>query len=105
MDETSITKKEAVKLVRKRLRELLKPLGFQSYLKNTNCLMRVREEFIDEVSLRTDGTHLTPCFHIYYRKAPFASAYVDLVNGSLWRVMKKREQIATNFPVSEGGWM
>ncbi len=96
MDETNITKKEAVKLVRKRLKELLKPLGFQPYPQNKNCLMRVREELIDEVSLRTDGSHLTPCFHIYYRKAPFASACVDLVNGSLWRVMKKQEQITAN---------
>lgn len=96
MDETNITKKDAVKLVRKRLKELLKPLGFQPYLKNINSLTRVREEFIDEVSLRTDGTHLTPCFRIYYRKAPFASVYVDLVNGSLLHVMKKQEQIATN---------
>ena len=96
MDETNIIKKEAVKLVRKRLMELLKPLGFQPYSKNRNCLIRVREEFIDEVSLRTDGTHLSPCFHIYYRKAPFESAYVDLVNGSLWRVMKKQQQIKTN---------
>lgn len=96
MDETNIIKKEAVKLVRKRLREMLKPLGFQLYPKSSNRLMRVREEFIDEVSLRTDGTHLTPCFHIYYRKAPFESAYVDLVNGSLVRVMKKQEQIKTN---------
>ena len=73
-----------------------KPLGFQPYPKNRNCLERVREEFIDEVSLRTDGTHLTPCFHIYYRKAPFASVYVDLVNGALVRVMEKHEQIKTN---------
>lgn len=96
MDEPNITKKEAVKLVRKRLKELLKPLGFQPYPKNANCLVRVREEFIDEVGLRTDGTHLTPCFHISYRKAPFASIDVDLVNGSLWRVMKKQEQFAPN---------
>lgn len=96
MDESNITKKEAVRLVRKRLKELLKPLGFQPYPKSSNCLMRVRDEFIDEVSLRTDGTHLSPCFHIYYRKAPFESAYVDLVNGSLLRVMRKQEQVKTN---------
>ncbi len=48
-----------------------------------------------KISLRTDGMHLEPCFRIYYRKAPFASAYVDLVNGSLWHVMKKRENIST----------
>lgn len=95
MDET-ITKKDAVKLVRNRLKELLKPFGFQPYSKGRNSLIRVREELIDEVSLRTDGSHLTPCFHIYYRKAPFASIYVDLVNGSLWRVMKKQEKIAAN---------
>ncbi len=95
MDET-ITKKDAVKLVRNRLKELLKPFGFQPYPKGRNSLIRVREELIDEVSLRTDGSHLTPCFHIYYRKAPFSSIYVDLVNGSLWRVMKKQEQIAAN---------
>ena len=96
MVEANITKKEAVKLVRKRLKELLKPLEFQQDPKSRNCLMRVREELIDEVSLRTDGSHLTPCFHIYYRKAPFASACVDLVNGSLWHVMKEQEQITAN---------
>ena len=94
MDET-IIKKEAVKLVRKRLKEMLKPLGFQPHPKEKTRLMRVREELIDEVSLRTDGSHLEPCFHIYYRKAPFTSVYVDLVNGSLWRVMKEREPIST----------
>lgn len=96
MDETIVIKKDAVKLVRKRLKELLAPLGFQPHPKERNRLMRVREELIDEVSLRTDGTHLTPCFHIYYRKAPFTSLYVDLVNNSLWRVMKAREPITTN---------
>ncbi len=94
MGET-IIKKEAVKLVRKRLKEMLRPLGFQPHPKEKNRLMRVREELIDEVSLRTDGSHLEPCFHIYYRKAPFTSVYVDLVNGSLWRVMKEREPIST----------
>lgn len=96
LDETIIIKKDAVKLVRKRLKEQLKPLGFQPHPKERNRLMRVREELIDEVSLRTDGTHLTPCFRIYYRKAPFTSLYVDLVNGGLWRVMKAREPITTN---------
>ena len=96
MEDAIIIKKEAVKLVRKRLKELLAPLGFQPFPKDRNRLVRVREELIDVVGLRTDGTHLTPCFHIYYRKAPFASMYVDLVNGSLWRVMKAREAITTN---------
>lgn len=96
MNEAIIIKKEAVKLARKRLKEFLAPLGFQPHPKDRNYLMRVREEFIDMVGLRTDGTHLTPRFHIYYRKAPFASVYVDLVNGSLWRVMKKNEPITTN---------
>lgn len=41
--------------MRKRLKELLKPLGFQPHPKERNRLMRVREELIDEVSLRTDG--------------------------------------------------
>ena len=66
MDET-IIKKEAVKLVRKRLKEMLKPLGFHPHPKEKNRLMRVREELIDEVSLRTDGSHLEPCFHIYWK--------------------------------------
>lgn len=95
MDEPIIIKKDAVKLVRKRLKELLKPLGFQPHPKAKNALMRVREELIDEVSLRTDGSHLEPCFHIYYRKAPFASLYVDLVNGPLLRIMEARENIST----------
>lgn len=94
MDET-INKKEAVKIVRARLKEMLKPFGFQPHQKEKNCFVRVRKELIDKISLRTDGTHLEPCFHIYYRKAPFASIFVDLVNGSLWHVMKARENIST----------
>lgn len=96
MDETIIIKKEAVKLVRKRLKELLKPLGFQPHPKAKNCLIRVREELIDEVSLRTDGSHLEPSFHIYYRKAPFTSVYADLVNGSLWHIMTEQENISAH---------
>lgn len=94
IDGTQIIKKEAVKLVRKRLKELLMPLGFQLHPKEKNRFMRIREELIDEVSLRTDGTNLRPCFHMYYRQAPFVSIYVDLVNGSLYRVMKERENIS-----------
>ena len=42
MGET-IIKKEAVKLVRKRLKEMLRPLGFQPHPKEKTRLMRVRE--------------------------------------------------------------
>lgn len=93
MDKNIIIKKDAVALVRKRLKEMLKPIGFQPHPKSKGRLIHIREDdLIEEVTLRTDGYHLEPCFFMYYRKAPFASLYVDLVNGSLWRVMEEREK-------------
>lgn len=94
MDEAIIIKREAVRLVRNRLKELLKPLGFKPHPRVKNRLMRVREELIDEVNLRQDGYHLEPRFCMYYRKAPFAGLHLD--NGSLWRVMKEREDISAD---------
>ena len=40
MEDAIIIKKEAVKLVRKRLKELLAPLGFQPFPKDRNRLVR-----------------------------------------------------------------
>ena len=93
MDEDIIIKKDATQLIRKRLKEMLKPLGFQPHPKTKTILVRIREEMIDEIALRTDGYHLEPCFLMYYRKAPFADVHVDL--GSLWRFMKEQEDIST----------
>lgn len=94
MEENIIIKKDAVRLVRKRLKEILKPLGFQSHPRSKGRLMRLRGELIDEVSLRTDSYHLEPLFFMYYRKAPFACLKLD--GGRLWRVMDKRENISTH---------
>lgn len=94
MDENIIIKKDAVKLIKKRLSEMLKPLGFQSHPRSRDRLMRIRGELIDEVSLRTDGHHLEPWFFMYYRKAPFACLKLD--EGQLWRIMKAQENISTH---------
>ncbi|MCI9156341.1 MAG: hypothetical protein HFF44_05280 [Lawsonibacter sp.] len=84
MEEERILKKDGVRLVRKRLKELLKPLGFQS--RSTNQLIRGREHFIDMVDLDTAGYHLTPHYHIYYRSAPFARLSGDMYR--IWRAAK-----------------
>ena len=89
-----INKKDAIQLVRKRLKEMLKPLGFQPHPRSKGRLMRIRGDLIDEVSLRTDGHNLEPWYFMYYRKAPFA--YLKLDEGKLWRVMKARENISTH---------
>lgn len=87
MPEETILKKEGVKIVKKRLRELLKPLGFQPYPHSTTRLVRVRENFIDEVSLDTGGYHLDAAYFIYLRSAPFARLTCD--RGRLWRTTKE----------------
>lgn len=84
MDQETILKKEGVRLVRKRLKELLKPLGFQAH--GTNRLLRIRENFIDEINLDTAGYHLEPFYCIYYRFAPFTRLCCDKYR--LWRTAK-----------------
>ena len=81
MEAERILKKDGVRLARRRLKELLKPLGFQPH--GTNRLRRARERFIDEIQLDTAGYHLEPLYHIYYRSAPFTRLYGDLYR--IWR--------------------
>lgn len=106
MPEETILKKEAVKLVKKRFKELLKPLGFQPYPHSTTRFMRVRENFIDEVRLDTWGYHLKADYYIYLRSAPFAWLHCD--SGRLWRTTK--EHISTHLfwecklPPNGGPW-
>lgn len=92
MEKDNIFKKKGVQLVRKRLKELLKPLGFQQHPRSTNRFVRVRDNFIDEVRLDTAGTHLEPWYFIHYRFAPFAGLKCD--RGRLWRTAK--ENISTH---------
>lgn len=106
MSEETILKKEAVKIVKKRFKELLKPLGFQTYPHSTTRFMRVREDFIDEVRLDTWGSHLDAAYYIYLRTAPFAWLHCD--RGRLWRTTK--EHISTHLfweckmPTNGGSW-
>lgn len=83
MEEEIILKKKGVSLVKKRLKELLKPLGFQAYPRSTTRLVRVRDLFIDEIRLDTAGYHLDINYCIYCRYAPFAGLKCDA--GRLWR--------------------
>ena len=83
MEQNLIPKKEGVKAVRKRTRELLKPLGFQSYPHSGTRLVRIREDFIDEVRFDTAGYHLGLFYFIYFRPAPFARLTCDA--GRLYR--------------------
>lgn len=85
MEQGTMLKKDGVRLVRKRLKEFLNPLGFQAH--STNCLVRAREHFIDEIQLDTGGYHLDPLYHIYYRPAPFTRLYHD--KGRLWRAAQR----------------
>ena len=84
MEQDTILKKDGVRLVRKRLKELLKPLDFQVH--GTNRLLRIRENFIDEINLDTAGYHLEPFYCIYYRSAPFTRLCCDKYR--LWRTAK-----------------
>ena len=83
MEEEIILKKNGVSLVKKRLKELLKPLGFQAYPRSTTRLVRVRDLFIDDIRLDTSGYHLNIDYYIYHRYAPFAELECDA--GRLWR--------------------
>lgn len=83
MEEEIILKKNGVSLVKKRLKELLKPLGFQAYPRSTTRLVRVRDFFIDDIRLDTAGYHLDVHYYIYCRYAPFAGLECDA--GRLWR--------------------
>ena len=64
MAEEIILKKDGVKIVKKRFKELLKPLGFQPYPHSSTRFIRVREDFIDEVRLDTAGYHLAVMYFI-----------------------------------------
>lgn len=90
MEQETMVKKDGVRLVRKRLKEFLKPLGFQQH--STNQLIRVRERFIDMVELDTASYHLDPLYYVYYRSAPFTRLHCD--SGRLWRTAK--ENISTH---------
>ena len=92
MEEEIILKKKGVALVKKRLKELLTPLGFQSYPRSTTRLVRVRDAFIDVLRLDTAGYHLDIDYYIYLRYAPFAGLYCDA--GRLWRAA--RDHIGTH---------
>lgn len=85
MEQGTMLKKDGVRLARKRLKELLKPLGFQA--RSTNCLIRVRENFIDEITLDTSSYRLKPDYYIYYRPAPFTRLCCDQYR--LWRTAQK----------------
>lgn len=104
MEQDIILKKKGVQMVRNRLKELLVPLGFSPHPRFKGRLVRVRDEFIDEVSLDTAGYHLNPIFAVFYRPAPFAALLCD--DGRLWRTAK--ENITTHLSwhceiPSEGG--
>lgn len=99
METERILKKDGVRLVRKRLKELLKPLGFQPH--STNRLRRAREHFIDEIDLDTAGYHLDPLYHIYYRSAPFTRLYGDLYR--IWRTAQVKTPYWSCEIPSEGG--
>lgn len=92
MEEEIIQKKKGVSLVKKRLKELLTPLGFQAYPRSTTRLVRVRDAFIDELRLDTAGSHLNIDYYIYLRFAPFAGLRCDA--GRLWRTA--RDHIGTH---------
>lgn len=92
MEQEVILKKAGVQIVRRRLKEMLTPLGFQPHPIHKGNFVRVRDELIDEVALRTDGYHLEPVFSIYYRPAPFAAFRADMK--CVWRLAQ--ENITTH---------
>lgn len=92
MEQDIILKKKGVQMVRSRFKEMLAPLGFVPHPRSRGRLVRVRDEFIDEVSLDAAGYHLQPVFSVFYRPAPFCGLRCD--EGRLWRTEK--ENIATH---------
>lgn len=87
LGEEVILKKKGVQLVKKRLKEWLKPLGFRPYPHSTICFVRERETFVDEVWMDTSGYHLKLFYRIYARYAPFARLECD--QGRLWRTAQR----------------
>lgn len=77
MEQEIILKKTGVQIIRQRFKEMLVPLGFLTNPVHKGSFVRVRDELIDEIALRTDGYHLEPIFSIYYRPAPFAAFRAD----------------------------
>ncbi len=91
MAEETILKRKGVQLVKKRMKEFLKPFGFQPYPHSSLRFVRVREEFIDDVILDTSGYHLQPQYLISLHCAPFEGLTCD--RGRLWRTAK--EEVTT----------
>lgn len=77
MEQEIILKKTGVQIIRQRFKEMPVPLGFLTNPVHKGSFVRVRDELIDEIALRTDGYHLEPIFSIYYRPAPFAAFRAD----------------------------
>lgn len=77
MTENDLLKKDAVRMVKKRLYELLKPYGFSRHPKHKGLLCRVRGEFIDCMSFRTDGYHLELDCGLFLKIAPYVGVHAD----------------------------
>lgn len=86
--EQKIKKKEGVQLAQKQLKAFLNPLGFRLYPHSANRFLRVRDAFIDEISLYiADRKYIKLDYYIHSRFAPFAWLKCD--EERLWRTAKK----------------
>lgn len=75
--ENIVLKKDAVRLVKKRLLELLEPEGFTRHPKHRGILCRERSEFIDCMSFRTDGYHLELVCATCLKITPYVGVHAD----------------------------
>lgn len=86
--EQKITKREGVQLAKKRLKQLLSPLGFHTYPRTTDQFIRVRDEFIDRIHLyHAHRTGFNLDCYISPRFAPFTWLKCD--EERLWRAARK----------------
>ncbi|MBD5118555.1 MAG: hypothetical protein HDT37_05545 [Clostridiales bacterium] len=92
--EHKLTIREGRQLAQKRLKAFLQPLGFQSYPRPYKRFLRVRKEWIDEISFDTDRIHGEIICYIFPRFAPLTWLRCD--RERLWRVEGK--------PVSDLNW-
>lgn len=78
MAEECIWKRDAVQIVRRRLKEKLTPLGFAPHpLSPRRRLARVRKGLVEEVQIWSDGRTLRPFFDVSLQTAPYARLRLD----------------------------
>lgn len=93
MTEGIVLKRDGQKIIKKRLQNLLKPYGFQPYPHSATRLVRIREEFIDELAIVADMFGFKISSYIYLRHAPIVT--LECLQARLFKVARERGEIST----------